>query len=272
MHDYPTVEIDVNDWLSKSPEPGTFMLTSQLPADLLAHANIAVRERADYAVVFLPGAQNFKAVKQIPFFHRWTWHHDLPDAHVIALSDPAIATYEKAFGGWFLHPQVDIIERLAELVGQITTHLGIAPDRVVFHGSSLGGFGAIGMAAHLRGASAVSEIPQTDVSKWPFPGSIAVIGHMLGMPLSELHASNPERVEVIERLRHAKFVPPFTLVTNTADQSYDLQMSFMDEVAELSRTTETLGSQRVMVTDVVTGHQPLPKPAALELLHAAVSV
>lgn len=273
MKQYPDSAVDLDALMGGQVRlpAGVHMLTQTLPDGLVVHANVAVRESSDHIVVFLPGAQSAKSERRMPFFHRWTWQADVPWAHVIALGDPAIALDDRILGGWFMHPQHDLVALLATFVDRVAEHLGIHPARVTFHGSSLGGFGAIGMAAHLPGSSAVAEIPQIDVELWPFPQPLELLGEVLGKPLAEFRIEHPERVDLLDRLAYAAVIPPFTVVTSAYDKSYALHLAFIADVASLSSTSVALGTHDLVVTDVVLGHKPLPKERALEYLRARAS-
>lgn len=271
MDGYPTNTADLATWVTAPRTPGLYAVESMLPGGLAAHANIAVRAQAERIVVFLPGAQDAKSQRRIPFFHRWTWQSDLPDVHVIALGDPVIALNETILGGWFMHPEIDVVAELAAIVGRIADSLGVAPENVTFHGSSLGGFGALGMAAHLPGARAISEIPQIDVALWREPAALLLLEELVGAPLAEFRKVHPERVDVLDRLRFARVIPPFTLVTNLRDRSYGLHLQFMKDLSTLAPDCDVLGEQELLVTELASGHKPLPKDAALELLRTTPS-
>lgn len=267
MGEYPTAVSDLETWCV-APSPGTYALETTIGNGLAAHANVAARAEADRIVVFLPGAQDPKSQRRVPFFHRWAWQADLPGAHVIALGDPAIALDDRLRGGWFMHARYDLVADLASIVRQIADSLEVPHENVVFHGSSIGGYGAIAMASHLHGASALSEIPQIDVALWPFTGSQRLLEAHFGEPMSEFRKRHPERVNLLDRLRYANLVPAFTLITNLTDPTYDLQLAFIADVAALE--CESLGKQRLVVTDLVAGHKPLPKPVALEYLQGFI--
>jgi len=264
MAHYPTVSVDIASWETSPREPGEFSVTTVLDGGLAAHANVAVRRHARHIVVFLPGAQGPQSKRRVPFFHRWSWQEDLPNAHVIAIGDPAIALDQRILGAWFMHRDLDLIADMANFVGRIARTLQVGAESVTFHGSSLGGFGAIGMAAHLRGATAISEIPQIDVESWPVPSAVQLLGDLVGEPLSEFRKKRPERVDLLERIKHAKVIPAFALITNTEDASYGQQLEFMANLSKLSPVYEVVGKQQLSVTEVTHGHQPLPKEAALE--------
>lgn len=266
MSAYPTTELTLADWLDSTPIAGTYSVSNVIGDGLTAYANIAVRPHADNLIVFLPGAQSSSSQRRIPYFHRWTWQDDLPDSHVMALCDPSIALDDRLRGGWFMHRNVDLIKELARFTLQVAATLSIPPRRVTFHGSSLGGFGAIGLAVEFRGSSAVAEIPQIDVERWPVPSAIKLLEDLVGQPLSEFRKVHPERVSVLERIRQVGLVPPITLITNEKDPSYADQLNFIDEVSRVTGDYAIEGDVNMVITEVVSGHSPLPKQDALELL------
>lgn len=266
MSRYITTPVALDAWQCLRPNAGIYTLTTELTDTLVAHANVAVRESASHMVVFLPGAQDEKSTRRVPFFHRWSWQEDLPEMHVVALGDPSIALDERILGGWFMHPEIDLVAELASMVRRIAETLNVAPENITFHGSSLGGYGAIGMAAHLRGASAISEIPQIDVQRWKNEAAIQLLGEVVGQPLSEFRTVFPERVHVYARLRYAGVVPPLLLITNPGDPTYALQQRFMAALPSLSKDCEVLGEQKLVESTTVRGHKALPKAEVLELL------
>lgn len=266
MDAFPTLTTDLDTWMQNA-EPGERMLHAPLPGGLVSHSVIAVRTHASRLVAFLPGASGHKSKRVVPFFNRWQWQGEIPDAHVIALADPALGVNDRIIGGWFMHADVDLIAELAAIVRRIADRLGVRHEDVTFYGSSLGGYGAVGMAAHLPGASAISEIPQIDVALWPVPSSQRLLEELVGQPLAEFRKTHPERVSLLDRLRFTGVIPPFTLITNLTDRSYDLQVQFIEQLPTLTGC-DVIGEQRLVVTDVTEGHSALPKPVALGYLNA----
>ena len=99
----------------------------------------------------------------------------MPKHHVLALSDPALGLDDDIRGAWYLHPTDDLLEQMAASIRQQIERLGLTNEQVLFYGSSLGGFGSLSRASLIPGSSAIAEIPQIDVARWPSPGSIKVM-------------------------------------------------------------------------------------------------
>lgn len=189
----------------------------------------------------------------------------MPNQHVMALADPAMGLDESLFGAWFLHPKVDLLEEMAAVVQGQVERLNLENRQVLFYGSSLGGFGALGMASLLPGSSAISEIPQIDVPQWASQGAVRKLEtKILGMPFEEFRLARPEMVDVRDRFRKSGLIPPFLLVTNESDFTLDLHKEFMGDV--LASDLPRSGDQHMLLTRRASGHHALKRDLALSLV------
>lgn len=248
-------------------QPVAFSL--DLPSGLVAHGELTRREQSDHLIVFLPGAISPSSVRQIPFYHRHSWHEDLQDTHVLTLTDPSLGVDERLLGGWFVHPNEDILAHLSTLVDDARTSLGLNREHVTVYGSSLGGFGGLCIAALLPGVRAIAEVPQLELERWPIESALRLIEEaLLGEPLGDFRRRHPERVNVWDRFRHAGTVPDFTIVTNTTDHGFEEQLEFMRALPRMRNVTR-VGGQRLLITSATAGHRGLGKPDALAIIRAA---
>lgn len=232
---------------------------------LVMHGVLARRERAERLVCFMPAAQTGTGTRRAKLFSRWSWQTVMPNQHVMALSDPALGLDGAIRGAWFLHPERDLLEEMAQMVRGQIADLGLENDQVLFYGSSLGGFGALGMASLLPGACAIAEIPQIDVAQWPSRGSIkAMETALLKRSFAEHRQRHPEMVDVRERFRKSHLIPPFLLVTNESDMSIGIQRELMEDVA--AAQLPRIGEQRMLLATAVSGHAALPQADALALI------
>lgn len=196
---------------------------------------------------------------------RFTWHEEMPNQHVLALADPAMGLDDEILGTWYLHPTTDLLEEMALMVRYQVERLGLTNDQVLFYGSSLGGFGALGMASLLPGSSAISEIPQIDIARWPIAGAIrAIESRIIGMPFDQFRISYPEMVDVRDRFGKSNLIPPFLLVTNESDTSLEIHKEFMEDVN--TSNLPKVGQQQLMLTDKASGHKALSRNLALSLI------
>lgn len=221
------------------------------------------RGDADSMVVLMPSALAAgRQDRARPGYARWSWQSAWPTSLVLAFADPAMQVSQALNGAWFIHREHDVVAALAAIAGEIADAAEISADRVLFYGSSLGGFGALACAAHVPGAHAVAEVPQINVGNW-FQSAVAGIErHILHQPMTAFEREHPERVCIRDRFRYAGLVPPFRIISNPTDD----MLSDQKELVAWSRDVDLprLGGQRLDLTDRVSGHKALLQADAFE--------
>lgn len=221
------------------------------------------RDDADSMIVLmpsaLPAAREDRARRS---YARWSWHTAWPRSLVIAFADPALQLSKDLDGGWFIHPEHDVLATISKVASEIAEAAAIPPNRVIFYGSSLGGFGALSSAAHMPGARAVAEVPQINVGNWSVAAVTAIEDHILHRPISAFEAEHPERIRIHDRFKYAGLVPPLRIISNQAD-------SMIADQTELlawchSSVMPRLGEQILDLTQLVVGHKTLPRGEAIK--------
>jgi pimeloyl-ACP methyl ester carboxylesterase len=230
------------------------------------HARVWRRPSADQLLVLMPAAVSKDSPNRHPAFSRWRWADRFPDTHIVAFADPSMGMSDELRGAWFLHPEIDVLEAIARRVRTLAKTVGARS--VLIYGSSLGGFGALSIAALVPGAKALAEVPQLDFARWR-PGAVAdVERYLLGVPLEEHRERHPHQVSVQSRFERAGRIPPYVIVTNVREDGFDEQLAFHRWVvdAELQRGTDPKGHELRVISDVV-GHRALgPVPASALIL------
>lgn len=196
-------------------------------SSLPVHYAITDRSAPEGLLVFMPSALSSKRPDRDRIIYtRSKWQSSWPQAQVISMPDPAIRVDNRLNGAWFINPEYDVIETIATIVKENADASGIPHSRIVFYGSSLGGFGAIAAAAHIPGSRAVSEVPQINFENWMSSSRQAVEKFITKMPLEEYRKVHPEQLNLPARLAHAKNVPSFRIITNPTETSLNDQLDF----------------------------------------------
>lgn len=220
------------------------------------------RPDPDSMVVLMPSALTpSRADRSVRTYHRWSWQLEWPTSLVIAVFDPAMQQAPGLEGAWYIHPGFDVVAAISGTISDLAARAGVPTQRIVFYGSSLGGFGAIGCAAHLPGSRAVAEVPQIDVERWIAGPVKAVEQHITHGPISEFRKFHPERISLRDRLSFAGLVPPITIVSNRTDRTIADQRAFVAWCQEVD--LPRLGEQRLTITDRVKGHKALDRQDAV---------
>ncbi|MGO0577038.1 alpha/beta hydrolase family protein [Ornithinimicrobium panacihumi] len=160
-----------------------------------------------------------------------------------------------------MHPFHDVIAAVGQVCQELAERAGIASNRIVFYGSSLGGFSAIAAASQIEGARAVAEVPQIDVSDW-FPRPVAALEtKLLGKPIDEFRQTHPERLNLKDRLVHAWRAPAIRLITNPEDRSYSEQVDFFTWLR--NSQLPAAGPSELILTSDTSGHEVLSQARAV---------
>lgn len=216
-------------------------------------------------VVLMPAALSpGRSDRQRIFYTRATWQDQWPTSDVICFSDPAIGQDSRLNGAWYMHRDYDVIQALADLVMEQADSRNISHNRIVVYGSSLGGFGALMLAAHIPGARAVAEVPQLDFALW-LPSAVAEVEqYILGEPVKEFRKRHPERVSVLHRFLFASRIPKFSILTNGNDFRIAEQRNFMQWVRQ-SKLPKN-GMNLLIENDTTYGHEVLSKDQLVQFV------
>ncbi|WHH52218.1 hypothetical protein QFA96_07580 [Pseudomonas sp. Ap32] len=120
----------------------------------------------EYLYVFLNGSrgEDLKSFAPIPRFGRWSWHQ-LFNGSTLFIEDPMLYKYETLNLGWYYGTaEDDYLDATLNIVKSVQMKIGAA--KVIFYGSSGGGYAALQLAARLSDSFAISINPQTQLFKW----------------------------------------------------------------------------------------------------------
>lgn len=121
---------------------------------------------AKVLIVYFHGAVN-KNKRQVPVFTGLSTLFD-KSAHQISISDPSMFKPFPITMSWYAgHEGFALQALLPEFVSKLATELAV--ERVIFFGSSGGGFAALYYSWHFQDSVAVVAVPQTDIFKY-YPG------------------------------------------------------------------------------------------------------
>lgn len=230
------------------------------------------RRDAKNLICLFPSAQPSAGPQQNPIFHRWSWYNHFPESHVISLSDPGLYSSSEIRAAWFMGQGNDIVVEMAQHISRIAYKLDIALDDIVLYGSSMGGFGALMVAAELRHSTAVAEVPQLDMRLYPIPGAIRDIeDKVIKTKLGDYYRDYPERVSVLDRFQLKYVIPKFRIVTNRADAGYPELLEFMSKLGSKTDTAFLTSDCEMLVLAEEIGHKPLSTARGIEIVRAALA-
>ena len=128
---------------------------------------LKVNPDAQYLSVQLHGAVPNRREAALPIFSRWNYGKIL-GAHVLSICDPTIYLSEDLSVGWYLGSREEnAIQGIVAIASRCAEILGVGPERVIFSGSSGGGFAALQAAALVDNGKAIAINAQTNLMRYP---------------------------------------------------------------------------------------------------------
>jgi hypothetical protein len=126
-----------------------------------------VYRRNSPAVIFVFQGTIDRAVTPVPVYGT-NLSDDIPNATIIGISDPALDVFPPPLGsGWYAGWEgVDLQAKLGAFFPQMIAALGAT--RVIFQGSSAGGFAALYYGHAITDSIVVALNPQTDLDKYDY--------------------------------------------------------------------------------------------------------
>jgi hypothetical protein len=231
---------------------------------------------AKYLNIQLQGALPPRDGTIVPFFARWNWGKIL-GAHVLSICDPTIYLDETLRVGWYLGTRADnAIEGIVAIAESFADSIGVDHGRIVYSGSSGGGFAALQAACMMPNGKAIAINPQTNLVKYDW----SLIHYIKGVSgcssIEEAQRYYGDRFNVINSLKQelaSGHVPRIVYVQNINDEEH-YQTHFIPFVDEfgLDRTAlqSVNGTFMSLLYDGPQGHVAESKDEVTRIINEGI--
>lgn len=163
---------------------------------------------SEYLYVFLNGSRGETPDKFVPLprFGRWSWH-GLFNGSTLYIEDPMLYKYDDLNLGWYYGTEdVSYLDLTLNIVKSIAARTG--NPKVIFYGSSGGGYAALHLASILPNSFAISINPQIELDKWGSAGDFSRITE-IDLLADDIHHRN----STAKRLKESN--SKFLIIQNT---------------------------------------------------------
>lgn len=234
-----------------------------------------VRKNSPYLFVFFSGARD-PSKSKLPYFNRWSWAPQIPGS-CLFVSDPTLyLDAEKLRLGWYVgSDKHDWMNSTIQLVRKVAQLLGVDDSKIIFYGSSGGGFAALKAVGLLNNGVAIAINPQTDILKY----NKEPVNEFLSKSFHKVASEIPdnikrERFSVFSGLARSKKAK-FILLQNVQDISH-YKKHYLPLCAYLGLDAEdkkiALNRYNTWLYDCESGHGPEPKELIPLLLSQALNL
>lgn len=220
---------------------------------------IRIKDDSDKALVLGSGAYDATSDLEPPIFqrHKWIKHFD---ETLIFYNDPTLYLGEINMGWGFGTAERHFLEEMAEIIDSLLQKMNIRNEKVLFYGSSAGGFMSMLLGGFLKGSSVLVNNPQTIVWNYYDRHVNAMFqSAILTLSRDEIIERHTDRLNVIDFYKKINYVPSITYLQNAASERdlthhltpFILGLEQVDEKAFISHLDVKLYMDREL------GHSPL---------------
>jgi pimeloyl-ACP methyl ester carboxylesterase len=258
VKDFPTITINSIDDFEMPDQPTAYKI--DLPG-FTFDFYVKPQPLSQKIYVFSPGYME-RASFTLPFFQRLRWS-EIMDATVIIVSDPALALDDKLSLCWFQGTARNyFLPQVAEALRSIISSIGVPLNRVLFYGSSAGGFVSLVFAAILRGSCAVVNNPQTDICNFQ-RGPVTELLDICfdGISIEQAREHLRDRFNVAQIFADHHYLPNFIYVQNLFDSAhvtYHMQ-PFIEQIGQFGKMLQSSDERNIFLLyrGPETNHNPL---------------
>jgi len=154
--------------------------------------------------VLMPSAVN-RSCQTLPVFSRFTWAgKGVFNGHVLCVADPTLSLNDQLALGWFLGSRhSNLSEIFGTLVSNLANALDIPNNKIVFWGSSAGGFSSLAISARIRDSTAVAINSQTDALLYEQKKQVDLVKKYIfdDLPDNIIRGEMADRISMIELIK-----------------------------------------------------------------------
>lgn len=124
--------------------------------------------------VFLNGAISGEGAS-VPILKRWSYYKFI-NGSMLNISDPMYRMNDNLLLGWYYgNKEMDLQQKVADLVVKIAGIIGVEQRNIIFVGSSGGGYASIACASRICGAGSIAINPQIVLREWAYSAEFTKI-------------------------------------------------------------------------------------------------
>src|SRR5699024_8090500 len=215
---------------------------------------LLLRLQSNKALVMGSGAFNREKIESL-IFNRHKWIDDIEESTIL-YNDPTLYLDDKINIGWAYGSKGShYIKEIGDILKVIYKKAEINPNRVLYFGSSAGGFTSLMLASYMKGRAFVNNT-QTNINNYykTFLDNLkrAVYGDVS-------HDLDEKRANVVAWFKHNKYVTKIHYSQNLACV-HDMQKHFLPFLEQVSKIDSNVFGGRIttyLYSDKERGHDPI---------------
>ncbi|EDX68178.1 hypothetical protein [Bacillus cereus] len=209
-------------------------------------------------LVFGSGAYNAQKLKP-PIFHRYSWTKHFNES-IIFYNDPTLYLGPINLGWGFGTTNEFYLQNIANILEIIMKRIKVESNKVLFYGTSGGGFMSLILAGLIKGSTALVNNPQTIIPNY-YQSHVNLLFESVQPHLTKTEIINKfsDRLNVLEFYKKTKYIPKIYYLQNILCE-HDMQQHVLPFIEGLQGLNEQDFSNRINLkfyANKEEGHNPL---------------
>ncbi|PGZ12863.1 glycosyl transferase family 2 [Bacillus cereus] len=220
-------------------------------------------------LVFGSGAYNAQKLKP-PIFHRYSWTKYFDDS-MIFYNDPTLYLGPINLGWGFGTTNEFYLQNIATILQIIMKRIEIDSNKVLFYGTSGGGFMSLVLAGFVKGSTALVNNPQTIIPNY-YQSHVNLLFESVHPDLTreEIIKKFSDRLNVLDFYKKIKYIPKIHYIQNVLCE-HDMQkhvLPFIDGLQEINEGAFLNLVKFEFYANKEEGHNPLSLEKSIQYIHA----
>ena len=205
-----------------------------------------------------------------PLFHRLTWRFR---QSTILFNDPTrYVDVDEDFtkdlqGGWSVGTYDDyFLKNISEMILQITNYFNISNDKILFYGSSMGGFTSLMLGTMVRDSMVLADLPQLYLLNF---------GHFKNKVIGKLYSEYSEeelskvsyKFSFMELMKKENYVPDAQIFISCRPYDIDTQyLQFIGDLYEIFKLKNNENNIKLVIRPI-DNHQHMDKKDSIDYVN-----
>lgn len=256
---------DLDSCISKFPINKRFGLVVRLNG-IKYEFLLNLKEYSDTILVLAPPAIEGTQLKKFcsrPYFSRQSWDFN---ESTIYFEDPTRYVYSLKSGWGIGTPNEWFLDNIKNIILKIVHFFEISDEKLIFFGSSSGGFTSIQLATLVKDSLAIADCPQTDLRKWHYYWKDLKRTIFNQFSDDEIDSKFDYRISVIDNMIKENYIPKLLFISTLNENDIDSQtVPFIQQLKNLPFKNYSFSRIKIFINPV-DFHGPIYKNDAFNLL------
>ena len=256
---------DLDEQIPKFPTNKRFGLVVNLKGNKYEFL-VNIKDSSDSLLVLAPPALDADQIDKFrsrPLFIRNSW--DFKES-TIYFEDPTRYVYSLKSGWGIGTPNEWFLDNIKNIILKISNFYNIPNEKLIFFGSSSGGFTSIQLATTVKGSLAIGDCPQTDLRQWTYYWKNLKGTIFKQFSDDEINRNFAYRISLIDNMIKENYVPNLLFISSLNQNDIVSQtVPFIQQLHKLPFEKDSFSRIKILINPV-DFHGPIFKADALRLL------